>query len=95
MAPVAGGGAQAGGLQTPAGLLPPGWEREYALALKRAVKPESLKNFASQFWAAHGGWDKHKNGPDAHTAIGIYDAFANRFHDHEGRNVILRELGAD
>ncbi|HSV21868.1 MAG TPA: hypothetical protein VLJ17_02445 [Xanthobacteraceae bacterium] len=74
--------------------LPEDWPRQYAAALNRAQKIGSLSKYAAEFWKAHGGWDAHKSGPHAATAIAIYDAFANNFADAEARNTILHELGA-
>lgn len=74
--------------------LPEGWERQYANALKRAQKPESLKKFAAQFWALHGGWDAHKDGPNADAAKAIFKCFTDHFTNREDRDAILHELGA-
>lgn len=91
------GAEQAGGdsplPQRPAGL-PQGWEQSYAAALKMALKPASLPKFAKQWWAQHGGWAAHKDGPNADTAIAIYSAFKRHFNDKESREAILHELNA-
>jgi hypothetical protein len=92
----ASGGEQAGGdplPSQPAGL-PQGWEMAYATALKMAVKPASLPKFAKQYWDQHGGWDAHKDGPNADTAVAVYQAFEKNFAKHEERDAILHELGA-
>lgn len=74
--------------------LPKGWEMQYAAALKRATKPESLQKLASQFWNLHGGWAAHKNGDNGPTAVAIFDAFTNHFTNKEVRDAILREVNA-
>lgn len=72
--------------------LPKGWGIEYAGALRRAQKKESLSKYASQFWAQYGGWAAHKNGPDSETAIAIFDAFNNSFGNKDAIEAALREL---
>lgn len=72
--------------------LPEGWGIEYAGALRRAQKKESLSKYASQFWAQYGGWAAHKTGPNAQTAIAIYDAFDKNFGNKEAIEAILREV---
>lgn len=76
--------------------LPEDWPRQYAAALTRAQKKDSLTKFAAAFWKPFRGWDAHKNGPNAEKAVKTYDAFANHFGPagEEARNAILRELGA-
>lgn len=97
----AGEGGQVAGPSNPAlthpspapGGLPSDWPQRYADALRLAPKPASLLKLAAKFWAQYGGWDKHKAGPDAETAIAIYDVFAI-ITDAVERDAQLRELGA-
>ncbi len=72
--------------------LPEGWGIEYAGALRRAQKKESLSKYATQFWAQYGGWNAHKDGPDGLTAAAIYKAFADNFGNKEAIEAALREL---
>lgn len=72
--------------------LPEGWAVDYAGALRRAQKKESLPKYASQFWDIHGGWDAHKNGENGPTAAAIFDAFKNFFGDKEAIEAQLREV---
>lgn len=72
--------------------LPEGWGITYAAALRRAQKKDSLPKYASQWWAQYGGWPAHKSGPDAVTAVAIYDAFSNNFGNKEQIELLLREL---
>lgn len=72
--------------------LPDGWSIEYAGALRRAQKKESLSKYATQFWAQYGSWADHKNGPNAQTAIAIYDAFDKNFGNKDAIEALLREL---
>jgi hypothetical protein len=72
--------------------LPEGWARDYAAALRRAQKKESLPKYASQFWDMHGGWDAHKSGVNGPTAAAIFDAFKKNFGDKDAIEAELREL---
>ncbi len=72
--------------------LPDGWGIAYAGALRRAQKKESLSKYATQFWAQYGSWADHKNGPNAQTAIAIYDAFDKNFGNKDAIEALLREL---
>lgn len=72
--------------------LPDGWGIKYAGALRRAQKKESLSKYATQFWAQYGSWADHKNGPNAQTAIAIYDAFDKNFGNKDAIEEILREI---
>lgn len=72
--------------------LPDGWGIEYAGALRRAQKKESLSKYATQFWAQYGSWADHKNGPNAQTAIAIYLAFEKNFGNKDAIEAVLREL---
>jgi hypothetical protein len=77
---------------TPLPSLPEGWEITYAAALRRAQKPISLDKLASQWWATHGGWETHKNGPNATTAAAIYTAFKTNFGNKDAIERDLREI---
>lgn len=72
--------------------LPEGWSIEYAGALRRAQKKESLSKYAAQFWSQYGGWAAHKTGPNAATAVAIYDAFDKNFGNKDAIEAILREV---
>lgn len=72
--------------------LPEGWGIEYAAALRRAQKKESLPKYASQFWDQRGGWSAHKDGPNGLTAVAIYDAFWINFGNKDAIEAELREL---
>lgn len=74
--------------------LPEGWRVDYADALRKALKFPSLPKCAAAYWDAIGGWNAHKTGPNAETAVAIYRAFEQNFPDHEKRDTILRDLGA-
>lgn len=89
-----GGGDDAAGTadETSSPPLPEGWGIEYAAALRRAQKKESLPKYASQFWDQRGGWDAFKAGPDASTAKAIYDAFAVNFGNKDAIEAQLREF---
>jgi len=83
--------AQAGVTRDAAGL-PSGWAIAYSAALRRAQKKESLEKYAGQFWNQYGGWAAHKNGPDAATAVAVFDAFKINFGRPELIEAALREL---
>lgn len=72
--------------------LPEGWGIEYAAALRRAQKKESLPKYATQFWDQRGGWAAHKDGPNGLTAVAIYDAFWINFGNKDAIEAELREL---
>lgn len=72
--------------------LPEGWGIEYAAALRRAQKKESLPKYAAQFWDQRGGWDLHKDGENAPTAKAIFDAFSRNFGNKDAIEAELREL---
>lgn len=72
--------------------LPEGWGIEYAAALRRAQKKESLPKYATQFWDQRGGWSAHKDGPNGPTAVAIYDAFWVNFGNKDAIESELREL---
>lgn len=76
----------------PSPALPQGWEVVYAATLRRAQKPDSLGKYAVQFWAQHGGWDKHKGTDNGAIAAAIYNAFQNNFGNKDVIDRELREL---
>jgi len=84
--------AQASRIQAAAGLpstLPAGWALEYAAALRRAQKIESLEKLGKQFWEKR-TWPAA--GPDRETAIAIFAAFKNNFGKREVIEDLLREI---
>jgi hypothetical protein len=72
--------------------LPEGWAIQYAAALRRAQKKESLAKYAKEFWDQHGGWDAHKMSADGLTAIAIFDAFSQNFGNKGAIENLLREI---
>jgi hypothetical protein len=87
--------AQAGESSQGAGLpsnLPEGWQLEYAAALRRAQKKESLSKYAADYWKQYGGWDQVKLTDARDTAAAVYDAFANNFGNKDAIERDLREI---
>lgn len=72
--------------------LPEGWGLAYTNALRRAQSKSSLPKFAKQFWDQNGGWEAHKGGPNAATAVAIYDVFSGNFGQRDVIDGLLREL---
>jgi hypothetical protein len=75
--------------------LPEGWEKQYALALRRATKAASLPKLATQFWESQPlSWPQVANGDYGPTAAAIFEAFKNNFGDKAKIDAALRELEA-
>lgn len=93
-APILGADAGGGGVTTvaPPPSLPEGWEITYAAALRRAQKTASLPKLAAQWWATHGGWEKHASGPHGEAAAAIYKTFETNFGNREAIERDLREI---
>jgi hypothetical protein len=70
-------------------LLPDGWALEYAAALRRAQKKDSLTKYGKQFWETR-PWPNE--GPDRETALAIFAAFNDHFGNKEQIEDMLREL---
>lgn len=93
-------GVQAGGLSNDARSrgtagLPPDWQKEYALVLRRAQKPISLGKYAKQYWdGVPGGWPAVKDTDDGELAVAVFDTFKNHFGNQEAIDAQLRELEA-
>ncbi|HWL06768.1 MAG TPA: recombinase RecT [Xanthobacteraceae bacterium] len=94
--PDTGDEGQAGdGTASVAGLLPEGWERSYADALRQAAKKDSLEKLGKRFWADHSTtWEQVRETEHANTASAIFSAFWDHFGKPEALDAVLRELGA-
>jgi hypothetical protein len=91
--PSPGDETSADGVETQApSALPAGWAIRYAAALREAKTKKDLTPAARRFWALHGSWNDHKDGPDGATASAIFDAFNHNFGDREQIETLLREL---